>query len=785
MDVSGFFLSGLGDDDEDVELSGTLFPKRRADIAKPAQSVVPTRPWQSPWQSPLQNTQPTLQRSRTQLPRVTTPYERGMIIRSASEKHFPKKTSMRLAACQRISADAHMVSPLTPTLSRKSTLSIQTPMEASPCTPRDLTLRTSAIPRSECLKSADRSSFDITIFLDLASPKLPPPLELPMTPEESNFGGFGRESYATFSTVPVSHPTASHDLYSYRLSSTTNVGQVPSLKSRALTPSGSWRFEVASHQDGLRMHQSVYSSFDGENNSETATLPGSLYFGLEEAKSEPFNLHTRNMLSVSEMLKDSKPLPSVPTALAPNSRIFTSVMFLVHAIIGVVVAQTLVPARTIGESLSGTEAPHSGEFSWIFSACFPGAAAFVLPGFRVASILGYKVVFVSSLIWLLLWTELVALAGQVQRSGGSGTAFVCSCRAMQGISLAFLVPAILDMLHQFQLSNVSSTLAVISGIVGFVVGGIVTALFATPAHWKWSFVSLALITLALGVLGLLVITPPEQKKDDTAYDSWWKRLDALGILTCTLGIIFFAVGINLLSVISFGNAYPYLLIILGAVILAAFLCNERIALRPILPVTAMTGRTCIALASLATYWASFFIWLWYLVQTLEHLRGWSPILTSAALIPLALVSIASAIALHLAPYLASPEVLLSATALLSCVGFILMATSPIDEVYWRGTFFSILLVSPGAVIVTQSAMRLISSTAAAKLPATPTVLGFAFVMFAVSIAFGVSGAIEKSLDRGSDKTLSGYRGAQYMGIGIGGLGVVLSLCILITGHLRR
>jgi hypothetical protein len=49
------------------------------------------------------------------------------------------------------------------------------------------------------------------------------------------------------------------------------------------------------------------------------------------------------------------------------------------------------------------------------------------------------------------------------------------------------------------------------------------------------------------------------------------------------------------------------------------------------------------------------------------------------------------------------------------------------------------------------------------------------VNYSISVALGVSGTIEGHVNDGGKDVLRGYRGAWYLGIGLAGSGVILSL----------
>jgi MFS family permease len=497
--------------------------------------------------------------------------------------------------------------------------------------------------------------------------------------------------------------------------------------------------------------------------------------------------HENRSLTDTLDLKDTKPInftPNPSPSIPSNKFTLGIIACFGQAIVAMVLIQALIPARTIGESLSEAGVSEPGELMWLTAACIITASAFTLPAARITDYIGTRKAYIGSMMWLMIWTELAAFGGHVQRAGSSGLTFISVCRAMQGIGIAFLGPMCCDMLQQMYPSAFTSALIAISGVVGAVIGGIITCAFASGSNWKWSFVLLSVICIALAVLGLLVLPRMQRQSHDSRHGSLWTHLDALGMFSGGAGVVLFTIGLNLLSLVSPGKPYPYLMMVVGLILFAWFLFTERSALSPVLPFASITTRAYIVLACLAIYWGALTVWLWYLVQILEHIREWKPILISAGLIPMLIIGIGGAFGTRFAIRIASSEVVMFSTAGLSFIGYVVMATAE-NEIYWRSPFFSILLASPGTVMFTLSAMRLLSDNVAPRFPSSLTALAFAIVAFGMSVALGFAGTIERAINGGDEGQLTEYRGGQYVGLSLSALVLVLSLSLLISGHLRR
>jgi hypothetical protein len=53
------------------------------------------------------------------------------------------------------------------------------------------------------------------------------------------------------------------------------------------------------------------------------------------------------------------------------------------------------------------------------------------------------------------------------------------------------------------------------------------------------------------------------------------------------------------------------------------------------------------------------------------------------------------------------------------------------------------------------------------------------VNYSISIGLGMAGTVEKHVNSGGLDVLKGYRGAWYLGIGLGALGIAVSVCFIL------
>ena len=58
------------------------------------------------------------------------------------------------------------------------------------------------------------------------------------------------------------------------------------------------------------------------------------------------------------------------------------------------------------------------------------------------------------------------------------------------------------------------------------------------------------------------------------------------------------------------------------------------------------------------------------------------------------------------------------------------------------------------------------------------------VNYSISIGLGMAGTVEAHVNDGGHDVLKGYRGAWYLGTGLGALGMAVSVCFVLFGSVR-
>ncbi|KAK6226632.1 aminotriazole resistance protein [Colletotrichum tabaci] len=305
----------------------------------------------------------------------------------------------------------------------------------------------------------------------------------------------------------------------------------------------------------------------------------------------------------------------------------------------------MVPALDISQSVTNVA---SGQHSWFTAAYALTVGVFALPSARLKNTFGRKPVTVLGCLWFALWSVLAGLSLDVQRGGGNSTVYFCICRAMQGIGPALCIPNGFTTLEMTLVPGLKKDTAVsifsASAPVGFVLGAVMSSLFARGAAWEWSFFVLAAVCVSAGGLGLLVL-PCQAPTKKHSGNSIWMRLDVSGTVLGASGLVPFSLSCNQAPAVGWQIPYCYFFLVIGAMFFAAFIYNETVVVNPLLPLNTMGSATNLILACTAVVWGCLAIWAFYTFQLLVLLREWNSPMVSTSLVPVAVESLAVALLL--------------------------------------------------------------------------------------------------------------------------------------------
>ncbi|OWP02436.1 hypothetical protein B2J93_3224 [Marssonina coronariae] len=501
----------------------------------------------------------------------------------------------------------------------------------------------------------------------------------------------------------------------------------------------------------------IESSYPNSNHDPEAELP----------VSRPSSLNPKQ--------SHTSPLTSLPREIA-----FVGILCMAQLFTQASLGQAIAPLHIIGASL-GTSSPE--QLSWFPAAYSLTVGTFILIAGRLGDLYGHKRFFMAGFVWYGVWSLLCGFAVYVPRSANHSLIFFDICRAMQGIGPAFLLPNVVAILGRtYPPGRRKEMVFSIFGATapsGFVVGAVFSSLFAQLAWWPWAFWTMGIMCFVMALAGYFAIpfSPPPQLPSLPAAGrtTAFARTDALGCVTGVTALVLINFAWNQGPVVGWSTPYTYILLIVGFLFLGIFAFVESRADFPLVPLDALTKDTAFVLGCMAFGWGSFGIWVFYIWQFIEELRDVTPLLGSAMFIPCAFSGLAAALTTGRILHRVGPSLVMMMSMTAFTVGIVLVATAPVGQTYWAQTFVSVCVMPwgmdmsfPAATILLSDHMRREHQGVAASLVNT-------VINYSVSIGLGFAGTIESRVNRSGGELLKGYRGAWYMGIGLAGAGIVLSM----------
>ncbi|MEU2675300.1 MFS transporter [Streptomyces sp. NPDC007107] len=221
----------------------------------------------------------------------------------------------------------------------------------------------------------------------------------------------------------------------------------------------------------------------------------------------------------------------------------------------------------------------------------------------------------------------------------AGVEELLAARFAQGAGAALVAPAAMAVLRRAAAASpaaYSRSMATWGGlsVLGATAGNLLSGVISTLLSWRWTFaVPLVVSAAALALMSrLLPRTEPDRSR----------ALDLPGALLATTGITCASYGFVSTDTRPWSSAGVLVPLLGGTALLTAFLYAERRTPDPLLPPRfLLVERRALALAAIALSACGTAMTFVVLSLHLQQTRGWSPLQTSAAFVPFALVLIIS------------------------------------------------------------------------------------------------------------------------------------------------
>jgi EmrB/QacA subfamily drug resistance transporter len=322
---------------------------------------------------------------------------------------------------------------------------------------------------------------------------------------------------------------------------------------------------------------------------------------------------------------------------------------------------------------------------WIITAYALAFGSLLLLGGRLGDLFGRKWAFSGGLIGF-------AVASAIGGAAGSFGVLV-TARAAQGVFGALLAPASLALLattftdpkERGKAFGIFGAIAGGGSAVGLLLGGVLTEV----ASWRWClYVNLLFaIPAALAATRLLVNQPQANRPP----------LDLPGTLTATGGLFALVYGFSNSETNSWGHPVTIIMLVASAALLLAFAVIESRVAHPLLPLRVVYHRSrggaylAIGISAIALF-AVFLFLTYYLQRT----KGFSPIETGFAFLPLtvAIMSTAATVNIRLLARV-GPRPLLTLGMLLGGAGMAWLTQLEPDSSYAAHVLPALIVIGAG------------------------------------------------------------------------------------------
>lgn len=428
-----------------------------------------------------------------------------------------------------------------------------------------------------------------------------------------------------------------------------------------------------------------------------------------------------------------------------------------------------------------------GERSWLIAAYSLTVGTFILLAGRMGDVYGYKKMLLIGFSWFSLWSMIAGLAVY------SSHILFTFARVFQGIGPAICLPNALAILGaSYPPGPRKAMVFAVFGATapgGAIIGAVFASIFSL-AWWPWAFWSFSIALACITVAGIYVIPDPKAKiNKGLSLKEKLVELDLFGGLVGVTALVLFNFAWNQAGVVGWQKAYVYVCLILGVLLAAAFFYIElRISKSPLIPFNVLSGDVGFVLGCVACGWGCFGIWIYYLWEFFSQLRGATPLQAAAWVSPVAISGAMAAITTGFMLGRIRPAWVMTIALTSFTVGTILIVTAPVDQTYWAQSFIGIIIIPWGMDMSFPAATLILSDAASKEHQGMAASMVITIINYSISLSLGFAGTVEVNVNHGGktpDDLLLGFRGALYVGIGLSGFGIFLSLMFLAKGYWRE
>jgi EmrB/QacA subfamily drug resistance transporter len=261
----------------------------------------------------------------------------------------------------------------------------------------------------------------------------------------------------------------------------------------------------------------------------------------------------------------------------------------------------------------GTDLHFSREsLQWVISAYAIAYGGFLLLCGRTADLVGRRRVFMAGLVLFTLASLVCGLA--------SSEGMLIASRAVQGLGAAIIAPAALSIVtttfpegaERNKALGIWGAVGGSGAAVGVLLGGVLTKYLG----WEWIF----FVNVPVGAAALALTRPLVKESRAEGRE---RSYDPLGALTVTSGLALLVYAISKAPDVGWATGRTIGLIVVAAVLLAAFVATELRVREPLVPfrifrIRTLTAANIVGILLGGVIFANFFLLTLYVQQVLHY-----------------------------------------------------------------------------------------------------------------------------------------------------------------------
>jgi EmrB/QacA subfamily drug resistance transporter len=422
----------------------------------------------------------------------------------------------------------------------------------------------------------------------------------------------------------------------------------------------------------------------------------------------------------------------------------------------------------------------NGDRQWVVTAYALAFGSLLLVGGRLGDMYSRKWVFITGLAGFAVSSAL----------GGAAVSFemLVAARALQGAFGAILAPSALGTLvstfqdprERGRAFGIFGSVAAGGGGVGLILGGVLTQYLS----WRWTlYVNLVFAAIAIaGALAFMRSSRPAIRP----------RMDWPGAVLACAGLFLIVFGFSHAETAGWTAGLTIGSLVLGLVLLAAFVVAERRGSHPLLPLHVILDRTrggsyvAVGISGIAIF--GVFLFLTYYLQ---EVKEYSPVTSGLAFLPMiGCILLSSNVSSIVTLPRLGPRVLITTGMLLGTGAMTYLAQLTVTSSYVGGVLPALLIMglgfgmifAPAINTATAGVRRQDSGVAAALVNTMQQVGGSIGTALLSTLALTATTSYLTAHDTGplapAIAATHGYTTAFAVSAGIFGLGVIFAIVLL-------